>query len=208
MGLPTGRYPAQVTVPPRPEIRISDADRERAAGRLHTALGEGRITVAELEERLAVVYAARYASDLVPPLADLPGEPLEVMRPTELSTPVGPPMVLRTGMGSLRRIGHWVVPARLRVQSTMGSVLLDFTDAELTHPVIEVELELGAGSARLLVPAGASADVDGLVAGMGTIRSKVPAVARPGAPHFRVYGRAGMGSVTVRQRYRLGGYSF
>jgi hypothetical protein len=117
-------------------------------------------------------------------------------------------MVLRTGMGTLRRTGRWVVPARLRVHSTMGSVLLDFTDAELTHPVIEIELELGAGSARLLVPDEASADVDGLVAAMGTVRSKVPATARPGAPHFRVYGRAGMGSVTVRRRYRLGGYSF
>ncbi|MCE3550380.1 DUF1707 domain-containing protein [Pseudonocardia sp. RS11V-5] len=197
-----------MTVPPRPEIRISDADRERAAARLHTALGEGRITVAELEERLGAVYAARYASDLVPPLADLPGEPLDVMQPTALSTPVGPPMVLRTGMGTLRRTGRWVVPARLRVHSTMGSVLLDFTDAELTHPVIEVELELGAGSARLLVPDNATADVDGLVAGMGTIRSKVSAAARRGAPHFRVYGRAGMGSVIVRRRYRLGNYSF
>ncbi|WP_345380716.1 DUF1707 domain-containing protein [Pseudonocardia yuanmonensis] len=197
-----------MTVPPRPEIRISDADRERAAARLHTALSEGRITVAELEERLAVVYAARYASDLVPPLADLPGEPLDVMQPTALSTPVGPPLVLRAGMGALRRSGRWVVPARLRVHSTMGSVLLDFTDAELTHPVIEVELELGAGSARLLVPDAASADVDGLVAAMGTVRSKVPTLARPGVPHFRVYGRAGMGSVTVRRRYRLGNYSF
>ena len=59
--------------PPSPGIRISDADRERAAARLQQALAEGRITLDELEERLAVVYAARYAADLLPPFADLPG---------------------------------------------------------------------------------------------------------------------------------------
>ena len=58
--------------PDPPGLRISDADRERAAERLHTALSEGRITLSELEERLAVVYAARYEADLHPPLADLP----------------------------------------------------------------------------------------------------------------------------------------
>ena len=63
---------AGVTQPPR-GIRISDADRERAAARLQQAMAEGRITVTELEERLGVVYAARYAADLREPFADLPG---------------------------------------------------------------------------------------------------------------------------------------
>jgi hypothetical protein len=202
-----------VSLQPRPGdapgIRISDADRERAAQRLHQALAEGRITMTELEERLAVVYAARYGADLVPPLADLPGDPLDVTAPAPpLSTPIGPPVVLRTGMGSLRRTGSWSVPARLRVQSGMGAVLLDFCDTQLRHPVIEVELELGAGSARLLVPDDATADVDGLVASMGKVRSKVPSVPVAGHPHFRVYGRTNMGSVVVRRRYRLAGYSF
>jgi hypothetical protein len=192
-----------------PGIRISDADRERAAQRLHTALTEGRITVAELEERLAVVYAARYGSELVPPLADLPGDPLDVTVPAPPpSTPAGPPVVLRTGMGSLRRSGSWQVPARLRVQSGMGSVVLDFCEAEIRHPVVEIEFELGAGSARVLLPDNATADVDGLVSGMGSVKSKVPATPRPGATHFRIYGRTTMGSVTVRRRYRLAGHWF
>ncbi|MHA6792017.1 DUF1707 domain-containing protein [Pseudonocardia bannensis] len=192
-----------------PGIRISDADRERAAARLHQALSEGRITVSELEERLAVVYAARYGADLAPPLADLPGGAIDVtVPPPPLSTPAGPPMVLRTGMGGLRRSGQWAVPARLRVQSGMGSVYLDFCDTQLPHPVVEVELELGAGSARLLVPDDATADVDGLVAAMGHVRSKVPSAPVPGRPHFRIYGRSGMGSVTVRRRYRFAGRFF
>jgi len=200
-GAPRG--PAPEPESPRPGIRLSDADRERAAVRLQTALGEGRITVVELEDRLAVVYAARFAADLVAPLEDLPAEGGPV-----LTTPVGPPLVLRTGMGALRRTGRWRVPPRLRVQSAMGAVLLDFTEAELTHPVVEVELELGAGPARLFLPVGATADVDGLVAGLGVVRSRVPATPSPAAPHFRVYGRSGLGSVTVRRRYRFAGRAF
>jgi hypothetical protein len=51
----------------------------------------------------------------------------------------------------------------------------------------------GAGSARLLLPDGATADIDGLVSGMGTVRSKVPSPPMPGRPHFRVHGRSAMG---------------
>ncbi|ANY06611.1 DUF1707 SHOCT-like domain-containing protein [Pseudonocardia sp. HH130630-07] len=191
----------------RREIRISDADRERVAERLNRAMAEGRISVEELQDRLRTVYAARFSSDVHPVLADLPGDPLNLSVDV-LATPVGPPTVLRGGVGGLRRRGDWVVPPRLRVQSSIGSVLLDFCDAQLPMPVVEVELELGAGSARLLVPEGATADVDGLVSAYGSVRSKVPARAVHGRPHFRVYGRTAAGSVTVRSRYAFAGRSF
>lgn len=191
----------------RREIRISDADRERAAERLNRALGEGRITVEELQERLSTVYAARFGADLVPVLADLPGDPLNLSADV-LATPVGPPTVLRGGVGGLKRRGDWNVPARLRVQSSIGPVLLDFCDAEPSRPVVEIELELGAGSARILVPAEATADVDGLVSSYGSVRSKMPARAVHGRPHFRIYGHTTAGSVTVRTRYTFAGRHF
>jgi hypothetical protein len=190
-------------------IRISDADRERAAQLLHQALSEGRITISELEERLAVVYAARYEADLRPPLADLPGA--EVVT-TPSGRPVMPadaePVVLRAGMSTIKRSGEWDVPPRLRVQSAMGSVVLDFCDTVIPHVVIDIEVDLGAGSAKFLVPDEATANVDGVVASMGTVKSNVPSLQRPGAPHFVVHGRAGMGSVTVRRRYRIAGRFF
>jgi hypothetical protein len=187
-----------------PGIRISDADRERAAARLQEAMAEGRITVGELEERLSVVYAARYEAELAPPLADLPGGRLAMP-----ATPDGTPVVLSSGgMNTLKRAGSWAVPARLRVQSGLGAVVLDFCETVLPRDVVDIELKLGAGSARLLVPDDATADVDRMFSGMGTVRSKVPSGPRPGAPHFVVHGHSGMGSVTVRRRYRFAGYYF
>jgi hypothetical protein len=191
-----------------PGIRISDADRERAAARLQQALAEGRITLDELEERLGVVYAARYAADLLPPFADLPGGDVVPVQPAAAVPPTTDrPLILRTGMGTLRRSGPWTVPSRIRVQSVMGSVILDFCDTTVP-PVVDITLELGAASARLLLPDGASADLDGMVSGMGAVRSKVASTPVPGRPHFRVHGRSAMGSVTVRHRYRVAGHRF
>lgn len=65
--------------PPESSLRASHAEREATAMRLHAALGEGRLDLAETEERLAVAYAARYRSELDPLLADLPApQPLGV----------------------------------------------------------------------------------------------------------------------------------
>jgi hypothetical protein len=197
-----------VTTPePPPGIRISDADREAAAARLHQALAEGRITLAELEERLAVVYAARYEADLRPPLADLPGGHAAVLAPVPQFAPDAPRQVLRTGMSTLRRSGDWAVPARLRLETGMGTIVLDFCDAPLP-PAVDIEVEAGAGTVRLLVPDTATADVDGVVSAMGTVRSSVPSRAKAGATHFTVHGTTSMGTLLVRRRFRMFGRHF
>ena len=115
---------------------------------------------------------------------------------------------VKAGMSTIKRTGPWRVPPRIRVLSGMGSVTLDFCDAENPHPVVEIELELGAGSAKLLVPDDATANVDDLVPGMGSVHSSVPSTPQPGHPHFVVHGRTAVGSVRVRRRFRLGKYFF
>ena len=54
------------------ELLASDADRERAAERLQAAAGDGRLTPAELEERLEIAFSARTDAELEPLVADLP----------------------------------------------------------------------------------------------------------------------------------------
>jgi hypothetical protein len=55
-----------------PPVRASDAEREAAVARLHDALGEGRLDLAENEKRVAAAYAAVHRDDLLPLLADIP----------------------------------------------------------------------------------------------------------------------------------------
>jgi DNA-binding PadR family transcriptional regulator len=58
--------------PPADQIWASDADRERVVASLRDHFAEGRLTRAELDERLTVALSARTAGDLRRLMADLP----------------------------------------------------------------------------------------------------------------------------------------
>jgi len=77
-----------------PDVRASDAERERAVEQLRDHALAGRLTVEELDERCERAYAARTVNELAVLLADLPATPAP--RATPLPTPVpsvGPPGV-------------------------------------------------------------------------------------------------------------------
>ena len=177
------------------ELRISDADREAAAQRLHTALGEGRITLVELEERLDAVYSATTFSQLEPALADLPGA-----APAATADGAGAERLhLRTEMGTVKREGDWAVPAAMMLTTHMGSIHLDLSTARSVPARVEVEVSLGMGSATVVLPHGATADVDAVRGSWGTVKSKVPGAAAGSAPHVVFTGKVGMGSMNVRR---------
>ena len=56
----------------RAAVRIGDREREQAVAHLGRAFGEGRLDLAEYDERVASAYHARTASDLLHLTADLP----------------------------------------------------------------------------------------------------------------------------------------
>lgn len=62
-------------------VRASDAEREETASAIRRAAGEGRLTMAELDERLASVYEAKMRHELAPLVADLPVPPAPVPPP-------------------------------------------------------------------------------------------------------------------------------
>ena len=61
------------TTPTGPtRLRASDSEREQVAVILRAAMSEGRLDLAEGEERLAKAYATIYRDELAPLTADLP----------------------------------------------------------------------------------------------------------------------------------------
>lgn len=56
-----------------PDVRASDAERELVVERLQRAVGAGRLTVEEFEERAAAAYAAVTRTELAELTRDLPG---------------------------------------------------------------------------------------------------------------------------------------
>lgn len=62
-------------------MRASDGDRERVVQALQEQVGEGRLTLAEFEERSRTAYAAKTIADLRVVTADLPVDPVGPQAP-------------------------------------------------------------------------------------------------------------------------------
>jgi hypothetical protein len=183
---------------------MSHADRERVVGWLNAALGEGRLTLPEFEERVDGVLRARTYGEVEPYLADLP---VAVAPRPDAAREV---VELRNVASSLKRGGRWTVPRRVVVHNKAGSVKLDFADALIVAPVVEINLDVLAGSTELILPDGATADIDDLTVYAGSAKSKVPTSDEYGTPRVRfvVTGSNKAGSVKVRYRYRFWRWSW
>lgn len=173
---------------------MSDADREHVVQRLNAAVGEGRITLAEFEERVAGVLAARTFGEVEPYLADLPQPP---------GPPVREVMELKSMASDLKRSGRWTVPRRIVVRNSAGSVKLDFTDALITFPVVEIHLEVLAGTTVLVLPPGASVDASDVHTMAGSLKVRHQIEEHGGSAHFVVTGRQRMGDLVVRHHYQF-----
>ncbi|MGP3964800.1 DUF1707 SHOCT-like domain-containing protein [Nonomuraea sp. 3N208] len=163
-------------------LRISDTERDNAVDRLQQAYADGRLSSGEMEQRLELVLTATSQADLEPALADLPEEVVH----------------LASRGGRTRRAGEWRVPRFLRIDSEYGGVWLDMTRAVIDHPQIDIELHLPYGSATIVLPAGASANADGMQTEWGGVTSTVPGRSRPGRPHIRVTGEMDYGRLRIR----------
>lgn len=122
--------------PGAPAVRASDAERDEAAEVLRVAFAEGRLTRAELDERLAAAYAARTRADLLGLTGDLPGGgPGAVMaydRPPVVEH--GPGMHLNLCLllcllcafppAGIAYAIYWIVTARRQPQPAVGEPFL------------------------------------------------------------------------------------
>src|SRR3954453_3553739 len=72
-------------------MRTSDAERQRAADFLRDACAEGRLSPAELEERLEILFAGSTVEDIAVLVRDLPGGAKVVPRLQRGAVPRGPP---------------------------------------------------------------------------------------------------------------------
>jgi hypothetical protein len=83
-------YPGPACAGPvrAPAQRASDADRDIAADVLCAAVGDGRLTLDELDDRLGAALSARTITELAALIADLPGR-RSAPPPARLSGPAG-----------------------------------------------------------------------------------------------------------------------
>ncbi|MFR0352837.1 DUF1707 SHOCT-like domain-containing protein [Streptomyces sediminimaris] len=196
-----------------PDLRASDADRERVAEVLRDALAEGRLDMAEFEERLEATYRARTYGELTPITRDLP---VGGVAPPHVSLTKEPPQDgswagrIVGGEGSsswgvavlsgFERRGRWTVPKRFTCFTFMGGGELDLREANFADREVEITCVAVMGGVNVIVPPGVEVVVRGIgiMGGFDHRESGVPG--EPGAPRVIVNGFAFWGGVGVERK--------
>jgi hypothetical protein len=178
------------------QLRASHQDRDHVVEILRVAAGDGRLTAEELDQRLEAALTARTFAELAVLTTDLPAagpagavavpEPKDVVR-------------IDCGSGSTRRDGRWVVPHRMDVRVTSGSVRLDFTDAVITQPSLRVGAEVHSGNLTLVTRPGIVVDADEVSVRSGSVKVNEPwGHDVPVTLRIEVTGQVRSGSITAR----------
>ncbi|MGH8828646.1 MAG: DUF1707 SHOCT-like domain-containing protein [Jiangellaceae bacterium] len=184
--------------PAEPEVvagvRASDAEREDVVQALSEHAGSGRLTLAELEERVTRAYAATTRGELEKLTADLPGR----------AGPAAPPATRRkitrwivAVMGGSEKRGRWRVAQRVNAIAIMGGHDIDLRKAELDSDETTIVAVSIMGGMNIYAPDSIDVEVGGFSVMGGTSESGSSRAPRPGAPKIRILAYNLMGGVDV-----------
>ena len=155
----------------RSELRASHDDRDRVVEVLRVSAGDGRLTAEELDQRLELALAARTYGELAELVSDLPAAVASAAatapRPKEVAR-------IDCQSGHVRRVDRWVVPQRMEVKVTSGHVVLDFTEAVITQPTLQLAIDVRSGHVLLRTKPGILVDADDVAIRSGHVRVRAP----------------------------------
>jgi len=153
---PTGEPPRPV---PAPDLRASDADRDRVIDVLRAATEDGRLTADEFNERMEAALSSRTFRELAPLTADLAITPASQAPEAAQAEDV---IRIDQRGGSVQRTGRWTVPQRLEMHPSWCDVNLNFTDAVIRHDTLHIDMKMRGGSLILVVGPDIVVDADSL----------------------------------------------
>ncbi|WP_030667001.1 DUF1707 SHOCT-like domain-containing protein [Streptomyces cellulosae] len=198
-----------------PELRASDADRERVAEILRDALAEGRLDMEEFGERLDATYKARTYGELAPITRDLPAAAGTDSAPRVSMTKEpapdgswagritgdgGPPAWAVAVMSGFQRKGRWTVPRRFNAFAFWGGGEIDLRDADFAAGEVEINCIAIMGGVQVIVPPGVEVVVRGIGVMGGFDHREEGVLGDPGAPRVIVTGFAFWGGVGVERK--------
>lgn len=175
-------------------MRASDAERDRVVELLSEHAAEGRLTLAELEERAQQAFHARTHAELELLTRDLPE------RTATTAVPRSRRKVTRwfvAIMGGSNRRGRFRLSGSVNAIAIMGGDNIDLRDAEIDGDELVVNAFAVMGGNDIYVPDSVEVVVEGvaLMGGNDERGSRRPA--RPGAPVIRVRAYSLMGGIDI-----------
>jgi len=180
----------------RSELRASHEDRDRVVELLRVSAGDGRLTAEELDERLELAMTARTYGELARLVADLPAAGSVVSAPAPRVKDV---VRIDTGSGHTVRNGRWIVPQRIEARIRSGQLKLDFTQAVIAQPSLQLDADVRSGRMLLITKPGIVVDTDDVVVRSGHVRVRAPwGHDVPEVLRIEVSGKVGSGNFDAR----------
>jgi Domain of unknown function (DUF1707) len=187
-----GPGPSRGELQERESLRASHDDRDRVVEQLRVAGGDGRLDTEELEQRVEAALTARTYGELTALVADLPAGSGTAARPKDV-------VRIDCGGGSTRRDGRWAVPQRMEVKIRSGDVKLDFTEAQVTWPILQINADVRSGNLTLITKPGIVVDIDDVAVRSGDVKVRAPwGNTVPARLRIEVSGRVGGGNINAR----------
>ena len=184
----------------RSELRASHDDRDRVVELLRVSAGDGRLSADELDERLELALTARTYGELARLVADLPAAGSVASAPAARAKEV---VRLDCGSGHTIRDGRWVVPQRIEARIGSGHLKLDFTQAVITQPLLQIDAEVRSGHIILITKPGIVVDTDDVAVRSGHVKVRAPwGPDVPAVLRVEVTGKVGSGHFVARPPYR------
>jgi len=174
------------------QLRASHEDRDRVVEMLRVAAGDGRLTAEELDERLEVALTARTYGQLAALVKDLP---TRGMVPGAAAPEAKELVRIECHSGVTNRDGPWVVPKRMELRVSSGSVTLDFTKAVITQPTLLIDAEVHAGSLTLVTRPGIVVDADDVSVHGSVTKIQPPDLTVPVILRVQISGTVGSGVI-------------
>jgi hypothetical protein len=176
-------------LPVRAEPEISEDLRERGINVVKGLFVAGKVGESAFEKALDGLLAVRSETEFVSLMRSLP-PPVAVTPPDRQRQE---PLEIATSMGEVRLEGRWQVGRLTKIDTGMGAVTVDLTEAEFDDWEVEIAVHTRMGAITVIAPPGLDIRVVGRNSPV-TI-SLAPPV--PGFPVVRLSAISDLGAIRV-----------
>ena len=182
---------------------VSEDVQQRGIDFLQGLLASGKVDLDRFQEALDALLEVHTQADFASVVRGLPS-PVEFTPPSRRRQE---PLEISTSMGDVRLEGRWQVSRLTKIDTGMGNVTIDLSQAEFDDWDVKIVVRTGMGTITVIVPRGLEVRPVGR-SGPVTITLEPPI---PGFPVVRLSATSNMGAIRVmhptekkqrRQRWR------
>jgi Cell wall-active antibiotics response LiaF, C-terminal len=176
-------------LPAETESPVSEDLQQRGIDFLQGLLASGKVDLDRFQKALDALLGARTQAEFTSVVRSLP-PPVEFTAPARRRHE---PLEISTSMGEVRLEGRWQVSRLTKIDTGMGSVTIDLSQAEFDDWDVEIVVHVHMGEITVIVPRGVEVRPVGR---SGPVNASLePPI--PGFPVVRLSATCDMGTIRV-----------